>query len=240
MRSTPTSTPAQARVRNMFDLILGAGIVVQAVLLLLLLLSVASWAIIVFKLREFSAVEGATARFLDAYLGGHFGAARAAAHEAVRAGANSPLCAVFHGGSEDLRRLEEDVTDAREVEPELLEGAVQRLAWVQTDQAHRLERGLSLLATTGSAAPFIGLFGTVVGIMNSFGEIGSSGSASIAVVAPGIAEALFATAAGLFAAIPAVIAYNYMSARLGRILEQTDSFRSEYGERIRRLGLRAA
>ncbi|NRA02620.1 MAG: MotA/TolQ/ExbB proton channel family protein [Myxococcales bacterium] len=220
----------------MFDLILGAGIVVQAVLLLLLFLSVASWAIIVFKLREFRAVEAASAGFLDAYLGGSIASAR----EAARTRENSPLCAVFSGGYEDLRRLHENGTDAGEVEPELLEGAVQRLAWVQTEQAHRLERGLSFLATTGSAAPFIGLFGTVVGIMNAFGEIGTSGSASIAVVAPGIAEALFATAAGLFAAIPAVIAYNYMSARLGRILEQTDSFRGEYAERIRRLALRAA
>ena len=224
----------------MFDLILGAGIVVQAVLLLLLFLSVASWAIIVFKLREFRAIEEATAGFLDAYLGGSSAAARVVAREVEAARTNSPVCAVFSEGYEALRRLQENVTEAGEAVPELLAGAVQRLAWVQTEQAHRLERGLSFLATTGSAAPFIGLFGTVVGIMNSFGEIGASGSASIAVVAPGIAEALFATAAGLFAAIPAVIAYNYMSARVGRILEQADSFRGEYADRIRRLGLRTA
>ena len=215
----------------MFELILGAGVAVKAVLLLLISLSVASWAVIVFKARELRAVERDGAEFLDAYLAGPSTSAREAARNAPR----SPLSALFEEAHQNLERLRKGGEDSGVRSPEALESIVQRLSWVQTEQAHQLERGLSFLATTGSAAPFIGLFGTVVGIMNAFGDIGSSGSASIAVVAPGIAEALFATAVGLFAAIPAVVAYNYMSARLGRIIEQADSFRGEYAERIRRL-----
>jgi len=90
-----------------------------------------------------------------------------------------------------------------------------------------------LNTTTGSSAPFVGLFGTVVGIMNSFRDIGVAGSASFSVVAPGIAEALFATAVGLFAAIPAVIAYNYSNARLNRLAEQLGAFCEEFYEFLR-------
>ena len=111
---------------------------------------------------------------------------------------------------------------------------------MQTSEAHRLERGLSFLATVGSAAPFVGLFGTVVGIMLAFMEIAATGSASFDVVAPGIAEALIATAVGLFAAIPAVIAYNYTSARVSFLIERLDAFLTEYGDLLRRTGARAA
>jgi biopolymer transport protein TolQ len=99
----------------------------------------------------------------------------------------------------------------------------------------RLERGLSFLATTGSAAPFIGLFGTVIGIINAFEQIGRSGSASLAIVAPGIAEALIATAVGLFAAIPATIFYNIFIGELRSITASIDLFSAEYEGDLRRV-----
>jgi biopolymer transport protein TolQ len=105
---------------------------------------------------------------------------------------------------------------------------------------HRLERGLSFLATIASSGPFVGLFGTVVGIMNSFESIGASGSASLAVVAPGIAEALVATAVGLFAAIPAAVGYNYTSARLNRLSARLETFCVEFCDQLRRSATRAA
>ena len=126
------------------------------------------------------------------------------------------------------------------VPPDEIETIIKRLAWVQTEEAHRLERGLPFLATTGSSAPFVGLFGTVVGIMNSFTSIQQTGSTNLAVVSGGIAEALFATAVGLFAAIPAVIAFNYSSARLGRLLERLNAFRAELEQLLRRRGSAAA
>jgi len=107
--------------------------------------------------------------------------------------------------------------------------------WSSSRENLRLERGFSFLATTGSSAPFIGLFGTVVGIINAFESIGRAGSASLAVVAPGIAEALITTAVGLFAAIPATIAYNYFSGRLRGITSSIDLFAAEYEGDLRRL-----
>ena len=103
-----------------------------------------------------------------------------------------------------------------------------RLVWAAAAENERLGRGLTFLATTGSSAPFIGLFGTVVGIINSFQEIGRSGSASLDVVAPGISEALVATAIGLLAAIPASIFYNNFVGRLENVRAAIELFRSEF------------
>ena len=107
--------------------------------------------------------------------------------------------------------------------------------WTGSREGQRLERGLNFLATTGSAAPFIGLFGTVIGIINAFQGIGEAGSASLAVVAPGIAEALIATAVGLFAAIPATIFYNIFVGRLRGIAQAIDLFTVEYETDLRRM-----
>lgn len=213
----------------MLELILGAGIVVKAVLLLLLALSVASWAVIAYKTRELREADRHTRLFLEAFHEQPLDSV----YEAARRHQASPLAALFRAGYRALSQLRR--VHAREALPtDVVEGLRLRISWAQTDEGFRLERGLSLLATTGSAAPFIGLFGTVVGIMNAFRDIGASGSASLAVVAPGIAEALVATAVGLFAAIPAVVGYNYASARLGRLQEQMEAFRPELGESLRR------
>jgi len=214
----------------MLDLILGAGLIVKLVLAILAIASVASWAVIVYKARELGAAERATEAFLASYIDRPL----EAVFEVARKQTSSPLAVLFEAGFKDLARLERLRGSSRGLTPEQAEGIVKRLAWIQTGEAHRLERGLSFLATTGSAAPFVGLFGTVVGIMNAFRDIGVSGSASLAVVAPGIAEALIATAVGLFAAIPAVIAYNYSNARLIHLLERLEAFRVEFDELLRR------
>ena len=213
----------------MFDLILGASPVVKAVLIALALASISSWAVILLKYRELSRGRGrypAVSRGLPrSTLGGRL------------RGSPRPR---GQSDGRDLRAGFEEIS-SRDPRPAVdrVEGVIRRLEWVRTDEVHRLERGLSFLATIGSSAPFVGLFGTVVGIMNSFTDIGTSGSASLAVVAPGIAEALVATAVGLFAAIPAVIAYNYSSARLTHIGDRLDVFRSEFGEALRELAARA-
>ena len=220
----------------MFDLILQASLIVQLVLLILALGSVASWAVIVHKARELGRAESDTETFLDAYVERPVDAV----YDVARERPSSPLAAVFAAGYRELARADKMLGGTGQVTGGQVEGVLQRLAWVQTSERHRLERGLSFLATIGSSAPFIGLFGTVVGIMNSFRDIGASGSASLAVVAPGIAEALVATAVGLFAAIPAVVAYNYQGARLNRLLEKLDDFRVEYSESMRRAIARVA
>jgi biopolymer transport protein TolQ len=213
----------------MVELILGAGLIVKAVLLLLLGLSLVSWAVIAYKARELSGADRHTRAFLDVYRGQPLNHA----YDISRRHEASPVACVFRSGYRDFGRLRK-AHPTGAIPGDTVEGIVARLAGVQTDEGHRLERGLPFLATTGSSAPFIGLFGTVIGIMNAFRDIGISGSASLAVVAPGIAEALVATAVGLFAAIPAVIGYNYASARLARIQERTDVFRAEFAESLRR------
>jgi biopolymer transport protein TolQ len=218
------------------DLILGAGLIVQGVFALLALLSVSSWAIIFYKARELRSAELDTESFLDAYLERPLDSA----YEAARRFPGSPFSTLFSAGYRDVAQLRRSSGSGENVSVGQLDAVANRLGWIETEEAHRLERGLSFLATTGSAAPFIGLFGTVVGIMNAFRDIGASGSASFAVVAPGIAEALLATAVGLFAAIPAVIAYNYIGARVGRMVERLEAFRSEFAQSLRRLTTRAA
>ena len=216
----------------MFDLILQASLVVQLVLLSLLIASVASWAVILLKARELGRAERDTEEFLEAYVERPVDVV----YDVAREHPGSPLATLFSAGYRELARADRSGS----VSASQVEGVLQRLSWVQTAERHRLERGLSFLATTGSSAPFVGLFGTVVGIMNSFRDIGASGTASLAVVAPGIAEALVATAVGLFAAIPAVVAYNYQGARLNRLLEKLEDFRTEYSESMRRAISRVA
>jgi len=220
----------------MLDLIFGAGLVVQAVLFLLIGLSIASWAVIAYKARELRAAESDTESFVEAYLERPFDSVYGDAKEYR----SSPLATLFEAGYKDLGQLRRFAASGNAVAPEQVDALVIRLEWIQTDETHKLERGLPFLATTGSSAPFIGLFGTVVGIMNAFRDIGASGSASLAVVAPGIAEALVATAIGLFAAIPAVIAYNYLGARVNRLVERLAAFRGELAQSLRRFGARAA
>ena len=156
----------------------------------------------------------------------------------------SPLAHVFKAGYAELNRLSRiqqaaqssaDSTQEPEYERTGMDNVTRSLQQAVSAERSRLERGVNFLATTGSSAPFIGLFGTVWGIMESFRQIGVMKSASLAVVAPGIAEALIATAAGLAAAIPAVIFYNYFLGRINTISGEMDNFSSELINIIERI-----
>ncbi len=192
---------------SVLQLILNAGYVVKAVLLILLSFSVVSWAIIFFKQRYFSKAKKESEQFLRAY---HANRSMKDLYQSTRALTLSPTANVFKAVYTDQAKR-----DASEVK--------RLLRRYETLESVKLEKYLNFLATTGSTTPFIGLFGTVWGIMNSFHGIGAAGSASLAVVAPGIAEALIATAVGLAAAIPAVIAYNYyLSMSRAMIIDMED------------------
>jgi biopolymer transport protein TolQ len=211
---------------DIFGLILQAGLIVQLVILLLAVFSVVSWAIIAFKWRELSAAAKDSEAFLEVYHQEGF----EAAYEAARHLEQGPLAVVFLTTCSEMNRL---VADAgRSSIAELDEGQMNTvnkcLIWTSSRESERLERGLSFLATTGSSAPFIGLFGTVIGIISAFQGIAAAGSASLAVVAPGIAEALIATAAGLLAAIPATIFYNVFIARIEALNSAIELFKEEF------------
>jgi len=215
---------------GVFRLMAEAGAIVKLVLLLLAAFSVICWAIIAFKWRELSRAEQDSEAFLEIYRSRSFGAAYQAATELDR----SPLCAVFLEGFEEIRRhapRAESIQLAQLGEHGAREVAKQ-LEWAAARQLRSLERGLSFLATTGSSAPFIGLFGTVVGIIQAFQGIAAAGSASLAVVAPGIAEALVATGVGLVAAIPATIFYNYFVNRVEALGQAVELFRTQLAEDV--------
>ena len=210
---------------DVVGLILQASLIVKLVLLLLAVMSIGSWGVIASKWRELRRAAQDSEAFLEVYRNDEFRTAYDAARELER----SPLAAIFLAGCAELRRLaKRETSPLRGLEVEQVRTVRKRLAWTAESESQRLERGLSFLATTGSSAPFIGLFGTVIGIIGSFQGIGRAGSASLAVVAPGIAEALIATAVGLFAAIPATIFYNSFVARIGQVTNAIDLFRSEF------------
>ncbi len=221
----------------MFDLILQANPIVQFVLVLLVLCSFASWGIIALKSRELKRADDDTDDFLEIYQEGSL----TAAYEAARDRNTSPLAAMFLDGYAELNRIarySQDVVAEGGNESQRL-GIERSVAWAAQRESHRLERGLSFLATTGSAAPFIGLFGTVIGIIDAFQHIGAAGSASLAVVAPGIAEALIATAVGLGAAIPATVAYNHFVGRLRPLNDSVELYSNQIGGELLDRGARA-
>ena len=193
------------------QLILQAGYIVKGVLIILLFFSVVSWAIIFFKHRYFSKANKENDQFLKAYRAGRD---PKGLYQVTRTFTISPIANIFRAVYADGGNKDKSETKRLLRRYEALETA-------------KLEKYLSFLATTGSTTPFIGLFGTVWGIMNSFRNIGASGAASLAVVAPGIAESLIATAAGLAAAIPAVIAYNYYLSMARRIIVEIEDFSEE-------------
>ncbi|MEX2206349.1 MAG: MotA/TolQ/ExbB proton channel family protein [Myxococcota bacterium] len=205
-------------------------------LLLLILASISSWAVLLMKFRELRAAERDTEEFVEAYLESPLDTT----YDIARRNTASPLATVFRSGYTELARLEKLQGTRGTVTRDQIDGVISRLGWIRGEEVHRLERGLSFLATVASSGPFVGLFGTVVGIMNSFESIGASGSASLAVVAPGIAEALVATAVGLFAAIPAAVGYNYSSARLNRLSARLETFCAEFCDQLRRTPVKAA
>jgi biopolymer transport protein TolQ len=218
------------------ELVLNAGPVVKLVLLVLVYLSVVSWAIIFYKMRVIHRATRDSERFLE-----FFWAKKRfdVIGQGLKEFSYSPLTVLFREGFQELlkgrQRQEEDEVSADLGRAENVARALRRAT---TLEIHRLEKFLTFLASTGSAAPFIGLFGTVWGIMGSFMGIGETGSASLAVVAPGISEALLATAIGLVAAIPAVIAYNHFINKVNILTGEMDNFSQEFLNIVERTGRR--
>jgi biopolymer transport protein TolQ len=207
------------------------GVVSQIVLLLLFFFSVLSWAVIISKWRTFRSADAEDVRFM-AVLYKAKDIDEVLRHAQRTDG--SPCARVFHGvvermgrGSAGSHKASAGSSDRPDGEVGFLtldRHAIERTAThLAQGQLSRLEVYLPFLATTGNISPFIGLFGTVLGIIDAFHEIGSQGTASIAAVAPGVSEALIATAAGLFTAIPAVMAYNYFLTRIRRSAFRMDS-----------------
>ena len=214
---------------RLWELVSGAGPMVKLVLLILLIFSVFSWAIIVYKVLLLRKIEQETALFYDLFWDKR---RFAEIHSVTGEFPNTPLTALFNSVYSELsssRRHPSDAgpDDARASDGPEIERIERILKKTVSKETARLEYAVTFLATTGNTAPFIGLFGTVWGIMNSFRAIGAKGAANLAVVAPGIAEALIATAMGLFAAIPAVMGYNYILARIGRITSDMDNFSTD-------------
>ncbi len=218
---------------DVLDLVFQAGWLVQLVLLLLLGFSIVSWALIVTKWRELRRATQDSEAFLEVYQDGSLDAA----YEAGRAYDRSPLSAIFVAGYAELHRMAKlsGTRAGRDLSDSQLQALDQHVRWAASREVLRLERGLNFLATTGSSTPFIGLFGTVVGIIGAFEGIGRAGSASLAVVAPGIAEALIATAVGLLAAIPATIFYNHFVGEMRQVTATLDLFVADLGSDFRRV-----
>jgi biopolymer transport protein TolQ len=218
---------------GLFEFLSSLGLVSQFVLLTLLLFSIGSWTIILYKWRFFRRQEAADQRFLKIYrryehplkatreLHLHRDSSAAAVFAEVA------RCFQLGGNGNPRPRLAKDEVRNGEAGLPTQRYVDQVLAHAIQQQITRTESELPFLATTGNVTPFIGLLGTVLGIIDAFREIGVQGTASIAAVAPGVAEALVATAAGLFTAIPAVIAYNYFLARVRRMAFQMDRFAIE-------------
>ncbi len=203
--------------------ITNAGFVVQALLLSLIALSIWNWFIIFKKRNEFQIIAKENESFLTMFwAASNLQQIQGKADQFER----SPLARVFKAGYQEIERLIS--ANQQTLMMSGMENLERSIRKSHDDEIATMENSLSILATTGSTAPFIGLLGTVIGIMNSFQDIAASGSASLSVVAPGISEALFATAMGLFAAIPAVVAYNYLINKIKKMETQLSGFNSDF------------
>jgi biopolymer transport protein TolQ len=217
---------------GLIEIITESGPLNQVVLAILIVFSIVSWAIILFKTISYGRVARQTATFLDVFRRSQkFSEVQAICPSLPQ----SPLVGVFQAGYAEINaqfRLTSQGTNPAGVpaRPMLksLDAVDRALIRAATTEVNKLERKLAFLATTASVAPFIGLFGTVVGITIAFQRIGATGSTNLAVVGPGISEALIATAAGLFAAIPAVVFYNHFVHRVKDFSAAMDDFALEF------------
>jgi biopolymer transport protein ExbB len=202
---------------------LDASIVVKVVMVLLMAWSVVTWALMFSKLAFFSGLNGTTNRFLSAFRSA--GSLTDAAKSAGRNFRSNALAKMLVAAADEIGTGKKAGLTSR---------VAQRMGIVQAEVGEELSSGMGIFATVGSIAAFVGLFGTVWGIMNSFIGIAETQTTNLAVVAPGIAEALFATGIGLFAAVPAVIFYNMFARRIGAYQTRMDNFASEVLVRVAR------
>ena len=234
--AAPDGLTDQRTGDSVLDMIVNAGPMVKLILLVLLGLSIACWCIILFK----SLLIRRAGRESEIFAG-LFRQRKSYStlyHDSGRL-EDSHLAQIYRVGYAEFNRMGKSLESKTLLElscnPEvLLENVDRAIQGGMTAERQRFERFLPLLATTGSTAPFIGLFGTVWGIMTSFQQIGIKGAANLAVVAPGISEALIATAIGLAAAIPAVVAYNHFSTRIQGIENEMSHFSSDFLNMLKR------
>jgi biopolymer transport protein TolQ len=216
---------------DILSLIIEGSLIGQIILLILLIFSAVSWGIVFYKNAQLKKASRQTAAFLEVFR-------RSSRFSEVQAVcptlAASPLVGLFQAGyaelTAQLRGSDEDRPEGRSSRPTLrsLEAVDRALLRAATVEISKLEHRVTFLATTASITPYIGLFGTVWGIIMAFQSIGAQGSTSLAVVAPPIAEALVATGAGLFAAIPAVYFYNDITGRVKKVANEMDDFAMEF------------
>ena len=214
---------------SLLGMVLNAGLMVKFVLLILLIFSVISWAIIFFKYKYYRNIKKENEAFGADYLKSN---KLSDILPAAKKYKYSTTAEVFRVGYTELTTLNktprESTPSGDEIKLSSLDNVDRSLNRACNTEMTKLESALGFLATTGSASPFIGLFGTVWGIMDTFKGIGARGSATLAVVAPGISEALIATAAGLAAAIPAVIFYNYFLNQSKNMVQEMDNFAADF------------
>ena len=202
---------------SLLSLFLRADIIVKSVMIILVLCSVYSWAVIIEKIRLFKKINKSSEEFEE-----NFWNSKSAEnfYNSLPDKLEDPMALVFQNAMDNLLK-KKSKSNLSERMSALLEGGIEK-------EMTKIEKGFTFLATVGSTAPFIGLFGTVWGIMNSFQSIAISRNTSLAIVAPGIAEALFATALGLLAAIPAVVAFNKFNTDSKKYSEKLENFSKRF------------
>lgn len=216
---------------SVVDLLLGTGPVVQAVIWILIAFSVGSWGIILYKIVQTSRARRESERFITIFWESKNLQAINNASIGLR---YSPVAQVFRAGYQELIQLTRAKRQAVGAEGQFtadfggIENVMRSMKRQENVEMTKLEYGITFLATTGSTCPFVGLFGTVWGIMTAFLGLAAAHSSSIQAVAPGIAEALVTTAIGLVAAIPAQVFYNYLTARVHVLVTDMDNFISEF------------
>lgn len=213
------------------ELVLGASAIVQVVMALLLLASVMSWSIMLRKRAELKRARTDADRFEEVFWsGGDLSAMFRAIDQSRRV--TKGMESIFESGFREFSRMRQHAGSIGS--DQLIEGSRRGMRVALLKESDRLEHSLSMLATIGSTSPYVGLFGTVWGIMGAFHNLGNVQQATLAMVAPGIAEALIATAMGLFAAIPAVIAYNRYADQVTRMESRYDTFVEELSSILQR------
>ena len=202
---------------SLLSLFIRADIIVKSVIIILIVCSIYSWAVIIEKIRLFKKINQSTEEFETKFWNSK---SAESFYNNLPSNIEDPMALVFKGAMQNLLKRRSK-TDLHERMTTMLETGIEK-------QMSKISKGYTFLATVGSTAPFIGLFGTVWGIMNSFQSIAISRNTSLAIVAPGIAEALFATALGLLAAIPAVIAYNKFNNDSGLYSKRLENFSKRF------------
>jgi biopolymer transport protein TolQ len=220
---------------NLLELLLGASGAVRGVLFLLVCLSIIGWYVIGYKWFYLQRAQGESLKFLESF----WQAKRLdAVYQEAEVKRRSPIAHMFKAGYVELSKLQKAKEAGGNSDDGGMENVERALRRAFTSESTQLESMIPFLATVGSAAPFIGLFGTVVGIIDAFHSIANNGSANLATVAPGIAEALGTTAIGLVAAVPAVMAFNFFARKIKVLTAEMDAFANDFLNIVKRNFLR--